>query len=99
MPRCRTIAESVNVGVKMYQALGAALERAKGKSAVNLGDEGGYAPNFKNNEEPFLILTAVARKLHFENKVDFGMDAAATDIKGIRDRKLEKIYINLVRKL
>jgi enolase len=98
IPKCRTIAESVEIGVKMYQALGQALKKMKGKNAVNLGDEGGFAPNFKNDIEPFQILKSVRKKLHLENKVDFGMDAAASDIKNIRDRKLETTYIELVRR-
>jgi len=97
IPKCRTIAESVAVGVKMYQALGETLEKLKGKNAVNLGDEGGFAPNFKNNAEPFQILKSVRKKLHLESKVDFGMDAAASDIEKVRDRKLEETYIKLVQ--
>ncbi len=97
IPRCRTIAESVDIGVKLYHALGEALEKTKGKNAVNLGDEGGFAPNFKNNLEPFQILKSVAKKLHLEKKIDFGMDAAATDIKKMSDKKPEEVYVKLVR--
>jgi enolase len=97
IPRCRTIAESVDVGIKLYHALGEALEKMKGENAVNLGDEGGFAPDFKNNREPFQIMQSVAKKLHLENKVDFGMDAAATDVKKIGDKKLEETYLGLVR--
>ncbi len=97
IPRCRTIAESVEVGVAMYHALGVTLEKMKGKNAVNLGDEGGFAPDFKNNIEPFQILRSVAKRLHLEKKIDFGMDAAATDVKKLSDKKLEETYIKLVR--
>jgi len=97
IPKCRTIAESVDVGVKLYHALGAALEKMKGKNAANLGDEGGFAPNFKNNAEPFRIIRSVAKKLHLESKIDLGMDAAATDIKKMGDKKLAQTYIKLVR--
>lgn len=97
IPKCRTIAESVDVGVKLYHALGDALERIKGKNAVNLGDEGGFAPNFKNNTEPFQIIKSTAKKVHLENKIDLGMDSAATDIKKMNDKKLEDVYIKLVR--
>ena len=97
IPKCRTIAESVDVGVKLYHALGAELERMKGRSAANLGDEGGFAPNFKDDLEPFRIIRSVAKKLHLEHKIDLGMDAAATDIKKISDRKLAQTYLKLVR--
>jgi len=97
IPRCRTIAESVEVGIATYHALGATLEKMKGKNAVNLGDEGGFAPDFKNNAEPFQILRSVAKRLHLEKKIDFGMDAAATDVKKLSDKKLEETYVKLVR--
>ena len=97
IPECRTIAESVDVGMKLYHALGAELEKIKGKSAANLGDEGGFAPNFKNNAEPFEIIRSVAKKLHFEHKINLGMDAAATDIKKIGDKGLAQAYLKLVR--
>jgi enolase len=97
IPKCRTIAESIDVGTTLYHALGDALVRAKGRGAANLGDEGGFAPDFKNNIEPFQILRSVAKKLHLEKKIDFGMDAAATDVKKISDVDLGKTYIKLVQ--
>lgn len=97
IPKCRTIAEAVDVGATFYHALGVELERIKGENAINLGDEGGFAPNFKNNVEPFRIMRSVAKKLHLENKIDFGVDAAATNIKKISDKNLAQMYLKLVR--
>jgi enolase len=96
IPKCRTITESVDVALKLYRALGTELEKIKGKNAANLGDEGGFAPNFKNNREPFRIIRAVAKKMHVEHKIDLGMDAAATDIKKMSDKKLAQTYLALV---
>jgi enolase len=101
IPKCRTIAESVDAGVAMYQALGEALVIAKGNTAANLGDEGGYAPDFKDNIEPFALLQRVAKKLKLEKKIDFGMDAAATDIKDpalARPGALAKTYAAIIKK-
>jgi enolase len=97
IPKCGTIRESVETGTQIYHKLGEALARAKGKGARNLGDEGGYAPNFKDNAEPFRILHAVVKKLKLGKKVDFGMDAAASDIKKKSDIKLGETYIKLAR--
>jgi len=98
IPNCRTIKESVEVGTAIYHELGAVLVRAKGRGAANLGDEGGFAPSFKNNLEPFAILTDVARKLKLSKKVDFGMDAAATDIKKTGSKALRTTYEKLIKK-
>lgn len=97
IPRARTIKESVAIGTAMYHALGDALRRAKGRSATNLGDEGGYAPSFRDNTEPFRILRRVAKELRLTKKVDFGMDAAASDIKGWRESELAAEYAKLFR--
>ncbi|HVO28772.1 MAG TPA: phosphopyruvate hydratase, partial [Candidatus Paceibacterota bacterium] len=97
IPKAGTFRESVEIGTAVYRALGDALARAKGRGARNLGDEGGYAPNFKDDLEPFRILRAVTRKLKLSEKVDFGMDAAATDIKGLKPDELADVYVKLAR--
>jgi enolase len=71
--------------------------RAKGPGASNLGDEGGFAPNFKNDLEPFAMLRAVAKKLKLDKKIDFGIDAAATDIKGLSRQQLNNAYKKLIK--
>lgn len=97
IPKCRTIQESVDVGVRIYQALGQELARTKGKNARNLGDEGGYAPDFRNNLEPFVILKKVVESLGAGKKVDFGIDAAATGIKKTNAVQLRAVYGTLIK--
>ena len=97
IPRARTFRESIDIGTAIYHALGAALVRAKGPGASNLGDEGGFAPNFKNDLEPFQLLRAVAKKLKLDKKIDFGIDAAATDIKGLTRTQLGNAYKKLIK--
>jgi len=96
IPRARTFKESIDIGTAIYHALGAALVKAKGRGAANLGDEGGYAPNFKNDLEPFKMLRAAAKKLKLDKKIDFGIDAAATDIKGLSRQQLNNTYKKLI---
>ncbi len=97
IPKARTFKESVDIGTAVYHALGAALVKAKGRGAANLGDEGGFAPNFKSDLEPFQMLRAVAKKLKVDKKIDFGIDAAATDIKGLSRLQLGNMYKKLIR--
>jgi enolase len=97
IPRARTYKESIDIGIKVYHALGAALAKAKGRGASNLGDEGGFAPNFKGDLEPFQLLRAVAKKLKLDKKIDFGLDAAATDIKGLSRQQLGNLYKKLIK--
>lgn len=97
IPNCGTIKESVEVGAAIYHALGDLLVRRKGKNAANLGDEGGYAPDFKDDVEPLRFLAAAAKKLKLTKKVDFGMDAAATDITSMDHKELQAMYPKLIR--
>jgi enolase len=97
IPKTRTFRESIDIGTAIYHALGAMLVRAKGPGASNLGDEGGFAPNFKSDLEPFQMLRAVAKKLKLDKKIDFGIDAAATDIKGLTRAQLGNTYKKLVK--
>lgn len=97
IPKTRTFREAVEMGMEIYHALADLIARTKGKAATNLGDEGGFAPDFKDNIEPIKMLAAVIKKLHYEKKVDFGMDAAATDIKKLNDGQLQALYARLIK--
>jgi enolase len=96
IPKCRTFKESIDVGAAIYHTLGIALVKAKGPGAGNLGDEGGFAPNFKNDLEPLQMIRAAAKKLKLDKKIDLGIDAAATDIKGLSRQQLTNTYKKLI---
>jgi enolase len=55
-----TMADAVRIGAEVFHALAAVLKK-RGES-TNVGDEGGFAPNLKSNEEPIeVILEAIAK--------------------------------------
>jgi enolase len=55
-----TMPEALRMGAEVFHALAAVLKQ-HGQS-TNVGDEGGFAPNLRNNEEPIeVILEAVLR--------------------------------------
>ncbi|OGZ00272.1 MAG: hypothetical protein A2945_04570 [Candidatus Liptonbacteria bacterium RIFCSPLOWO2_01_FULL_52_25] len=97
IPKTKILRESVVMGERIYHALAKELKQSKGRNALNVGDEGGFAPSFKNNQEPFEMLARVVRSLGYAKKVDFGMDAAASDVK-MSHRKLVAFYKTLVRR-
>ncbi|MBE3604504.1 phosphopyruvate hydratase [bacterium] len=49
-----TMAEAVRIGAEVFHALAATLKR-HGHS-TNVGDEGGFAPNLRDNEEPIVVI-------------------------------------------
>jgi enolase len=53
------MADAIRMGAEVFHALAAVLKK-RGHS-TNVGDEGGFAPNLKSNEEPLeVILEAIA---------------------------------------
>lgn len=97
IPRARTFRESIDIGTAIYHALGAMLARKKGPGATNLGDEGGFAPDFRSDLEPFAMIRAAAKKLTLDKKIDLGFDAAATDIKGMTRVQLNNLYKKIIK--
>ncbi len=97
IPKSKNITESVKVGLTLYKNLGAYLGKHFGKGATGLGDEGGFAPNLDDNLEPFRILTHIAKVGHLQNKIQFGLDVAASNIKK-SPAELFKLYTQLKSK-
>ena len=97
IPKSNNITESIKIGLALYKNLGEYLGKHFGKGATGLGDEGGFAPNLEDNLEPFRILTHVAKVSHLQNKIQFGLDAAASNIKK-SPPELFKLYAELKSK-
>ncbi len=54
------MADAIRIGAEVFHALATVLKKLG--HSTNVGDEGGFAPNLKNNEEPIeLILEAIAK--------------------------------------
>jgi enolase len=55
-----TFAEAIRAGAEVFHALAAVLKKAG--HSTNVGDEGGFAPSLRSNEEPIeVILEAIAK--------------------------------------
>jgi enolase len=87
----RTLAEAMRYASEVYQTLKRLLlERGM---AATVGDEGGFAPDFRSNEEPLqLIIEAISRAGYTPGKdVFLALDPAASETfqNGKYDLKLE----------
>ena len=82
-----TMKERIRVGSEVFHALKKVLKE-KGYS-TNVGDEGGFAPNLKSNEEGFLfIMEAIKRAGYVPGKdVAIAIDVAASEF--YKDGKYE----------
>ena len=76
IPRTGNIKESVDVIHTIYRKLGEICNEKYGHSASLVGDEGGYAPALDNNLSPLSLIKSASEGY----AVDFGIDAAASNI-------------------
>lgn len=76
----KNFADKLEIGVKVYQNLKRILKSKKLSTAV--GDEGGFAPDLKSNEEALDLLVEAIQSSGFKPKTDvaIALDIAATEM-------------------
>jgi enolase len=102
--------EAIRIGDEVYQSLNSVLKAKYGPSAINVGDEGGYAPPLEMTSDALeAILQAISDAGYDESTVHIGIDAASSsfykkdstyqlDGKKLSSGELEDYYEDLVRK-
>ncbi len=75
----KTFKEALRMGTEVFHHLKAIL-KAKGYK-TSMGDEGGFAPDLRSNEEAFSLILEAIRKSGYRpgKEVALGIDAAATE--------------------
>ncbi len=71
--------EALRMGAEVYHNLKKVIKEKYGQDAVNVGDEGGFAPNIQDNKEGLELLKAAIEKAGYTGKVRIGMDVAASE--------------------
>ncbi len=73
--------ETMQMSVEVYKVLKEILK--KKDLATSVGDEGGFAPNLKNDEEAIELLIEAIKKAGFKEKRDFqiALDVASTEMR------------------
>ena len=69
----------MKMGSETYHHLKAAIKAKYGLDATAVGDEGGFAPNFQNNEEAINLCCEAIEKAGYTGKIKIGMDVAASE--------------------
>lgn len=75
----KNFAQAAMACSEVYHKLREMLIDRYGKGAVNVGDEGGFAPPVKSTREPLGILVSAIREAGHEGKVRIALDAAASE--------------------
>ncbi|MBP2143697.1 enolase [Methanococcus voltae] len=71
--------EALRMCSETYQSLKKVIANKYGKDAVNIGDEGGFAPNVKTIEEALAILSEGVKSAGYEDEIVFALDCAASE--------------------
>ena len=70
---------AIRIGDEVYQSLGSIRKAKYGPSAINVGDEGGYAPPLEMTGDALeAILQAITEAGYDESTVHIGIDAASS---------------------
>lgn len=71
--------ESLRIGCEVYHNLKDVIKKKYGQDAVNVGDEGGFAPSIGDNKEGLNLIMEAIHKSGHEGNVQLGMDVAAAE--------------------
>ncbi len=86
-----TCTDAIRIGAEVFHSLKAVLKKKGYNTAV--GDEGGFAPNLKSNEEACQVILEAIQKAGYKPGKDvfLGLDVASSEFynKGIYDMKGE----------
>ncbi len=86
--KAENFSEALRMGVEVFHSLKSVLKKKNYSTAV--GDEGGFAPNLKSNEEALEVIIEAIEKAHYKPGQDvfIALDPAASEF---YDAK-EKVY-------
>jgi len=84
-----TFKEALRIGSEVYHSLKKYLNDKYGKSAINVGDEGGFAPPLKKSTEALDAIISAIKLAGYEPGKDvmLALDAAATDFYNSKEDK------------
>ncbi|MBI5733876.1 MAG: phosphopyruvate hydratase [Candidatus Kerfeldbacteria bacterium] len=74
-----SLKDSIRVGSEIFHELGRVLHQKK--FSTDVGNEGGYAPSLKNNEQALGLIIAAVKQSGYSlaKDVDLGLDVAASE--------------------
>ncbi|MEM3127176.1 MAG: phosphopyruvate hydratase [Candidatus Woesearchaeota archaeon] len=78
VPHADCYKDSLQMGSEVYHELKILLKKKYGPFSTNIGDEGGFTPPIKRVREALDLLTEAVKRVGYEKKIKFAIDAAAT---------------------
>ncbi|KAL0217217.1 hypothetical protein RCL1_007700 [Eukaryota sp. TZLM3-RCL] len=72
-------AEAMQMGAEVYHQLKKILKKKYGQDAVNVGDEGGFAPPIQDVSEPLDLIMEAVQAAGYAGKICIAIDSAASE--------------------
>ncbi len=106
--RAKSFAEAIQFSCDIYYSLKNLIEKDYGKSAINLGDEGGFVPQIINSHDALDLLEKAIDSVGLHDRVKIAIDCAASsffdskknsyliDRKVMKANALTDYYVDLV---
>lgn len=78
--QAKSIKEAVRIGCEIFHNLGKIIKNHK--MNISVGDEGGYAPNLKNNESALILIQEAIQKSQYTlgKDITLAIDCAASEL-------------------
>jgi enolase len=78
VPQVDTFKKSLQMVSEIYHILQEVLLKSFGKTAINIGDEGGFAPPLKGTKGALDLLMKAIKLAGYNNKIKISLDCAAS---------------------
>jgi len=78
--KAESFKEAMRVSCETYQELKSLLIKNHGLSAINVGDEGGFAPQIKDASEALSLINQSLKNKGFQEIIKINLDAAANEM-------------------
>lgn len=90
-----SFSKNLEMQTEIYHELGKIIEKKFGRTAINVGMEGGFAPPIKSSEQALDLIAQAVKKCGSYNKVKIIIDAAASEFYENKKYKINgKIFSN-----
>ena len=105
--KAKSFSEALRIGTETEFVLRDIVKKRYGKLAVNVGNEGGFAPPIKTAEQALDLLVEAIKKAGYNNKVKIAIDAAGSEFfkqgyyyvpKKMSKAELLNYYLDLIKK-
>jgi len=91
----KSVSEAIRMGAEVYQTLKSILLKKYGRTAVNVGDEGGFSPPMEHSSEALEAMTQAIDEMGYQKECLLGLDVAASAFyKGEKGYLVEGKYLS-----